>query len=95
MAKPKLDRAIVVPQALVKELLTDSEWRMVKQRLLIINLLQEGLSIRKIAERVKVGTDTVVRMSRKMQTPSLKKALEELKSGASNEAKWVFGKSED
>lgn len=94
MAKPKLDRAVVVPQSLVKELLTDSEWRMVKQRLLIINLLQQGLSIRKIAERVKVGTDTVVRTSRKMQNPGLKRALAELKSGSGNEAKWVFGKNE-
>ncbi len=76
MSKPQDDHSVKIPPELLEELLTDSEIRMVKQRLLIIRLLQEGQSIRSVAEQVGVGTDTVVRMARKMESnPNLKKLL--------------------
>lgn len=84
MSKPKDVLSIEIPDKLIKELLTDSEIRMVKQRLLIIKLLSEGLSIRAVAKRARVGTDTVVRISRKLESSrSLKNAL--------SSTKWVFG----
>lgn len=84
MSKPKDALSIEIPDKLIKELLTDSEIRMVKQRLLIIKLLSEGLSIRAVAKRARVGTDTVVRISRKLESSrSLKNAL--------SSTKWVFG----
>lgn len=84
MTKPKLNRSIEIPLELIKELLTDSELRMVKQRFLIINLLKEGLSIRKIAAQVKVGTDTVVRVARMAERKGINRSKNP----------WVFGKSE-
>ena len=90
MSKPIIERNIDVPLDVLKELLTSSEWRMVKQRLLIIKLLGEGLSIRQIAERAQVGTDTVVRMSRKVETsPELRKLAG--RGGSEGSSKWVFG----
>lgn len=84
MSKPKFAANIEIPDFLIKELLTDSEIRMVKQRLLIIKLLKDGLSIRAVAERAKVGTDTVVRISKKLENSStLRNAL--------SSTKWVFG----
>src|SRR5690242_18502639 len=94
MSKPKLDRKVDVPLELIKELLTPSEWRMVKQRLLIIHLINEGLSIRQIAERAKVGTDTVVRISRKYESSAILKSYIK-KAEASPASTWVFGKSEE
>lgn len=91
MSKPKEDIDINVPAELIKELLTESEWRMIKQRLLIINLLREGLSIRVIAARVGVGTDTVVRMSKKLrENKKLKEVYEKFITPKSS-SKWVFG----
>lgn len=95
MSKPSLDRSINVPDDLLRKLLTDSEWRMVKQRLMILNLLEEGLSIRKIAEKVKVGTDTVVRVARlaekkNLRTNSSSSKLRKIKSSTP----WIFGKSD-
>ncbi len=75
MSKPQAERVVNVPEELLKELLTPSEWRMVKQRFLIINLLEEGLSIRKIAAQVKVGTDTVVRVARMMEKGKIRNIL--------------------
>lgn len=96
MSKPGADRNIEVPDSLVKELLTDAEMRMVKQRFLIIQLLFEGLSIRKIAAKAKVGTDTVVRVARMIER---KKLFEQLfgkskKDLQNKKTAWVFGKSE-
>lgn len=97
MTKPKLDRSINVPDNLIKELLTDSEWRMVKQRLHIINLLEEGLSVRKIAHEASVGTDTVIRVSKMLQKRNLKKIIKK-NIGSERKIKtntpWIFGKSE-
>ncbi len=90
MPKPQEEKEVDVPVNLIKELLTDSEWRMVKQRLFIIQLLARGLSIRQVASRAKVGTDTVVRISRKLsESPKLKEWLEDKIPTSSS--KWVFG----
>ena len=91
MSKPKTDHRIDVPESIIKELLTESEWRMVKQRLIIINLLKEGLSMRKIAERVKVGTDTVVRVSKKLEKSQSLKKLYSSGLKQVSPSKWVFG----
>lgn len=91
MSKPKTDHRIGVPEGIIKELLTESEWRMVKQRLLIINLLKDGLSIRKISQRVKVGTDTVVRVSRKLEKSQALKKLYSSGLKQVGPSKWVFG----
>lgn len=89
MTKPKTDHQIEIPGNLLKELLTESEWRMVKQRMKIINLIDEGKSIRVIAGEVNVGTDTVVRISKMIkQNESIKKYLIDKKKQLS---KWVFG----
>ncbi len=89
MSKPSIDRKIDIPAELVKELLTESESRMVKQRLAIIKLLEEGHSIRSIAEQVQVGTDTVVRTARKLEANP--KIREFLQSSRLTPSKWVFG----
>ncbi len=89
MSKPSIDRNFDVPAEVVKELLTDSEVRMVKQRLAIIRLLEEGHTVRSIAEQVQVGTDTVVRTARKLEAnPRLRQLL---RGGISSPSKWVFG----
>lgn len=92
MSKPSTDRSINVPDDLIKKLLTDSEWRMIKQRLHIINLLDDGLSIRQIADQAGVGTDTVVRVSKMAAKRSLRKKdnLKKLKTSTP----WIFGKTE-
>ena len=90
MSKPKIERNFDVPLVLVKELLTASEKRMVKQRLMIIELLEEGLSIRQIAIQVKVGTDTVVRISRMLENnPKIRDFLQ--KPSSPSASKWIFG----
>lgn len=92
MSKPKSDTNIVIPEGLIKELLTKSELRMVQKRLQIIRLLQEGLSIRIISKRANVGTDTVVRISRKLESSEiLKKSF--TKFNFSDSSKWIFGDS--
>lgn len=92
MSKPSADRSVQVPNELVKDLLTDSEWRMVKQRVLIINLLEEGLTIRKIAEKARVGTDTVVRVARMAEKKGLRKI--KVKSKIKSSTPWIFGKTD-
>lgn len=93
MSKPTEERQIHIPPDLLEELLTDSEKRMVKQRLMIIRLIEEGKTIRSIAEQVGVGTDTVVRMARKLeQNPYLRQIYKKHQS-ATSQSKWVFGKS--
>lgn len=93
MSKPQDEKSIDVPDNLIKELLTDSELRMVKQRLQIIKLLEEGLTIRAIAERAKVGTDTVVRISKKFESSRvLQSSFRKMRSVSSS--KWIFGQVE-
>lgn len=103
MAKPTADKQsfstnklVKIPDHILPELLTDSEWRMLKNRWQIIQLLEEGLSIRQIAERVRVGTDTVVRVSRMLEGSSLQKMLDqEKKEAQKKKTPWVFGKNEN
>lgn len=89
MSKPKREHNLDIPDNLIRELLTSSELRMVKQRLLIVKLINQDLSIRKIAERVGVGTDTVVRMIKKIEAnPRINLLIQKKPSSAS---KWIFG----
>lgn len=62
----------------LKDILTSSELRMVKKRWQIANLLSAGKSVRQAATIAGVGTDTVIRISKKINEGSggLKKALQ-------------------
>lgn len=91
MSKPKLSKNITVPQDFLMSLLTPSEIRMLKNRYSIIKLLEEGLSVRKIAEQVRVGTDTVVRVARMMEKTGLKKGSSSVRKKTNTP--WIFGKS--
>lgn len=96
MSKPKIDKNIKVPEHIIFGLLTPSEIRMLKNRFLIINLLEEGLSIRKIAKEVSVGTDTVVRVAKMIEGGNLSKLLNKEKDIASkikSNTPWIFGKN--
>ncbi|OGE44055.1 hypothetical protein A3A45_03800 [Candidatus Daviesbacteria bacterium RIFCSPLOWO2_01_FULL_36_8] len=95
MSKPKDSSNIKVPDNVILEILTSSELRMLKNRWKIINLLQEGLSIRSIAKEVSVGTDTVVRVARMIEKGNLRKLLEkqEFKNRIKTNTPWIFGKS--
>lgn len=87
MAKPLKDKNISIPDEVLAKLLTPSEMRMLRNRWQIMQCLEDGLSIRKVAERVKVGTDTVVRVSKLMEkNPKAKKIK--------TQTPWIFGKSE-
>ncbi len=87
MSKPRQDSNIQIPANLLTNLLTPSEWRMLKNRYQIMSLLEEGLSIRKIAERIKVGTDTVVRVARMTEKHPKAKKIK-------TQTPWIFGKSD-
>lgn len=50
-------------RAVLKELLTPSELRMIKKRWYIARLLQTGMDVRSIAHQAEVSTTTVVRIS--------------------------------
>lgn len=91
VSKPNQDINISIPKELIQDLLTPSESRMLKQRFQIIHLLHQGLSIRAIASRVNVGTDTVVRTARKLEeSVNIKNYLKGSKQLPSS--KWIFGK---
>lgn len=60
---------------------------MLQNRYQISNLLQQGVTIRAVAEKVGVGTDTVVRLARMLQSRSSKKVLR-------STTPWIFGKSQ-
>lgn len=87
MSKPIKEKNIQIPVDALKDLLTPSEIRMLKNRFQIMNLLQDGLSIRKVAMIVKVGTDTVVRISRMVERCPRKKHIR-------TSTPWIFGKSD-
>lgn len=95
MSKPKTDKKINIPDNFIFELLTPSEIRMLKNRFQIINLLEEGLSIRNIAKEVKVGTDTVVRVARMLEKGALRKLLDHKNTKIRTNTPWIFGKSGD
>lgn len=97
MSKPKIDKKIQIPDEILRELLTASEWRMLKNRWQIVNKLEEGLPVRKIADEVKVGTDTVMRVSKMMQSGEFQKTLDKEKRGLrkiKTSTPWIFGKTE-
>lgn len=98
MSKPKTSSVIEIPDHVLKRLLTASEVRMLKNRWQIIQLLEEGLSIRKIASEVQVGTDTVVRVARMIEKGELQKLLDDERKAFAKKIKtntpWIFGKSE-
>lgn len=97
MGKPKVEKSVNVPEGFIRLLLTDSEWRMIKSRMQIINLLEDGLSIRKVAATAWVGTDTVVRVARMIEKRNLKKLLnseKHSKIGFKTSTPWIFGKSD-
>lgn len=93
MSKPKREKNISIPDNFLKELLTQSEWRMVKNRWHIMQMVEDGLSIRKIAAQVKVGTDTVVRTIRMMEKTGFKKQIKQRKFKTLTP--WIFGKSDE
>lgn len=86
MSKPKVSHQIKIPDEDLSNLLTPSERRMLGNRYQIMNLLEEGLTIRKVAEKVKVGTDTVLRVGRMMESRPPKRVIK-------NATPWIFGKS--
>lgn len=97
MSKPATAQEINIPDHILRQLLTPSELRMLKNRWHIVNRLEEGLPIRKIAEEVKVGSDTVVRVSKMMQSGELQKVLDKEKRGLrklKTSTPWIFGKNE-
>ena len=94
MSKPRRDlpagrqvKISQIPDSILRQLLTPYEIRMLKNRFQIMNLLQDGLSIRKVATVVKVGTDTVVRVSRMVERRPRKKHIR-------TSTPWIFGKSD-
>lgn len=90
MSKPLGDKNISVPDLVLRDLLTPSEVRMLKNRWQIIQLLQRGKTIRSIAEEVGVGTDTVVRVARMMEQKDFAhRFVKELKE---KKNPWIFGK---
>lgn len=90
MSKPLEDKNISIPDSILRDLLTSSEVRMLKNRWRIIQLLQSGMTIRSIAEEVGVGTDTVVRVARMMEQKDFARRFsKELKE---KKTPWIFGK---
>ena len=92
MSKPMRDVKVNIPDEILRKLLTSSEMRMLKNRWQIINLLEDGLSIRKIAEQIKVGTDTVVRIIRMVEGNNILSKSTKVKKIKST-TPWIFGKS--
>lgn len=65
-------------KSFLKDLLTESELRMIQNRWRIARLLDLGKPIREVAQEAQVGTDTVERISKRITggTGGLQKALE-------------------
>lgn len=93
MSKPIKEKNILIPDNILRSLLTPSEIRMLKNRWQIIQCLEQGFSIRKIAKQVKVGTDTVVRTIRMIENDHSIKVSKDSGKFKSSTA-WVFGKSQ-
>ncbi|MBI2085769.1 hypothetical protein HYT74_00345 [Candidatus Daviesbacteria bacterium] len=94
MAKPLKVKNISVPDYVIANLLTPSEIRMLKNRWQIIQYLEKGLSIRKIAEQMKVGTDTVIRVARMLEKSDLLNKNRKKEKQVKTQTPWVFGKNE-
>ncbi len=93
MSKSRIDKNIQLPDSILRQLLTPSEMRMIKNRFQIMNLLEEGLSIRKVANQVKVGTDTVVRVARLIERTNLKTPKQVQSLSFKSSTPWIFGKN--
>jgi uncharacterized protein YerC len=92
MSKPKTAKNIDIPIDILKELLTPSEVRMLKNRWQISQALNDGLSIRQIASQVKVGTDTVMRVSKMLEKTNLRtKLTKPSKPKFKTNTPWIFG----
>lgn len=95
MSKPKISKNVTIPLDILPKLLTASESRMLKNRWQILNLLEDGLSIRAIAEKMKVGTDTVVRAARLKEKVDLKASIaEKNRVTIKTKTPWIFGKND-
>lgn len=66
-----------------QELLTPSEIKMIHRRWHVANELFDGKTIREAADEAKVGTDTAMRVSKRLSSDSkvLKRALEMAQAG--------------
>lgn len=93
MSKPQSDKDIHIPDEILKELLTSSEMLMLKNRYQIIKLLSKGLSIRAVALRAKVGTDTVLRVSRMISKEKRERLVKSEAVSQNTSSTYVFGKS--
>lgn len=91
MSKPVEDKNIAIPENVIKEILTSSEVRMLKNRWQIIQLLYQGKTVRGIAEVVGVGTDTVVRVAKMIENKNILKSEAKKKTSTP----WIFGKNND
>lgn len=94
MSKPKTAKDIQIPDEVLFKLLTPSEIRMLKNRFSIVQFLDMGLSIRQTAYKVKVGTDTVVRVSKMMEKNNLR-LINSRKIKQISPTSWIFGKSNE
>lgn len=96
MAKPVREVDSLIPDSVLPKLLTASEIRMLKNRWKIIGLLEKGLSIRRIASEVKVGTDTVVRTIRMVEKNNVlqKISRQDSKNIIKSSTSWIFGKNQ-
>ena len=99
MSKPTEDKLLSIPQEIIMKVLTPSELRMLQNRWEILNLLIDGLSIRKVAEQVHVGTDTVMRTLRILENEELRSALLQLRKNPEktipNQNPWIIGTSRE
>jgi uncharacterized protein YerC len=98
MSKPVGEKNVVVPIDVLAKLLTTSEMRMIQNRWEILNLLLDGLSIRKVAEEAHVGTDTVMRTSKMLENEDLRNTLVLIRTGGTKETQrnqWMFGTSKN
>lgn len=95
MPKSKIDKKINIPIDVIPKLLTQSEIRMLKNRWGIVQLLENGLSIRNIAKQVRVGTDTVVRVAKMVRNKKISAQKTKNDLPFKTSTPWIFGKSNE
>lgn len=84
-------------RSFMEDLLTSSESRMLRRRWHVARLLKRGGSVREVAYNAKVGTDTVVRVSKRLKKGGiLTKVLDSLskKEGTkppSASSRYIYG----
>lgn len=81
-------------EKLFADLLTESENRMIRRRWHVACLVNEGKTVREAAEEAEVGTDTVIRVIKKIKNGNgvLKEILMQ-KTGVTGAKKNAFSKS--